>query len=107
MAAVQTTFEATYTQADRVLARAEIDVDFLRSFGEQPFETLAAAGVDGSAFLKGLLGFPEATDRELVDVVRTRLGAAARAAGCGIAAEGCGIAVQGCGIAVNGCGIAK
>lgn len=99
--------ETTYVQADRLLARAETDPDVLMDFARRPFEALAEAGVDGATFLKGLLGLPEATDRELVDVVRGRLGATARAVGCGIAAQGCGIAARGCGIAVEGCGIAK
>jgi hypothetical protein len=57
-----------------LLDRALTDAAFLEALAADPLGTAQAAGVAVSAReLKLMLGMPEATDQELVEMLRTRI----------------------------------
>src|SRR3954454_2551882 len=68
-----------------LLDRAIAEPPLLARIAADPFGSLAAAGVRVTGTdLKTILGLPEATDQELVEVLRTRLAATPSAScGCG------------------------
>ncbi len=72
-------------QLARLLERALADADFLAALAADPLGTALAAGVRVTAAdVKALLGMPEATDQEMVEVVRARLcGPTGASCGCG------------------------
>jgi hypothetical protein len=57
-----------------LLDRAMADPEFLSELASDPLGTAQAAGVELSATeLKHMLGMPDMTDAELVEVLRTRI----------------------------------
>ena len=66
----------------QLLDRAATDPALLERLGKDPLGTARAEGVQiDAAHLKQMLGMPEASDGELVDVLRSRMSHAATACG--------------------------
>ena len=77
----------------QLLDRAAADPDYLQQLSADPLGTARAAGLEVNAqHLKHLVGLPDATDAELVDVLRQRVSHGA----CDFSNLGCGECSQIC-----------